>query len=202
MGFVPHSRVDPTQDVEVAAEIDDVVLGMAEIHVMRVEADGDDVHLLRGGIEQRHFLAFATRIGKIGGKLVHGAVGAPVVGFALALAHRHPDSPLIIHHGIMDHRARPMRNRRDDARNVDLGCDAAGGVECFEMPDMQVGAVDRPIGIYARITLIGRRFIMDEVTAGEIPLRDDDIALDALGAGRGRRDGAAGDPVGPVRVHF
>ena len=65
-----------------------------------------------------------------------------------------------------------------------------------------VHAVERAVGVDARVALVGGDLVVDEGdVVAPIPHREHDVALDALRPGRGRGRLAGGDPIRPVDQH-
>src|SRR2546430_11343691 len=63
-------------------------------------------------------------------------------------------------------------------------------------------AVDRAVGVERGVAAIGRDLVMQvRLRIGPVPFGNDHVALDALWAGRGGRDGTGGHPIGPVGEH-
>ena len=90
-------------------------------------------------------------------------------------------------------------------RHLDGGCLVIDRIEDRHEVGAVLGrAVDQAIGVERRLALVGRRDVVQIVLGiGEVPLRDDDVALAPLRPRRlRRRQFAGGDAVGPIRVEL
>ena len=206
----------------VAAEVQRVVVVFGELQVMRGEAGVDERELFRLRVVVRRL----ARRGRHREVLAELVARAAAIGGVLAVAdlRGHPDAANLVHHRVVGiGRIHPHLLLSEVAIRLEL---AAGekrrdrrpilarrnpqhlrpvihGIGDEQVVVADVDAVDQPVRVDARVPLVGRDLVVHERdVVAPVPHRDDDVALDAGRARRGRRHRARLDGVGPVGEHL
>ena len=215
-------RVEPADDGAAAAEVQRVLGVLGELQVVGAVAGVDQLEVagLRVVVAGVASGALERKVLRVA---VAGALAAPVGVVRVADARRQPDPPVGVEHRVVrvgrivpdglgaevaprlealgrEHR----RHRRVVVAQRDLDHLRAvlGGVGHQQEVVADVDAVERPVGVDARVALVGGDLVVDEGdVVAPVPHGEHHVAFDALRPRRGRGRRAGGNPVAPVDQH-